>query len=186
MLRIFLSIGATLVFTAASAQVHAQPPTAHGTKLHRERDARDLQALQAAKVPLAQAVTITEAKSQGRAIAAAFEVEQDTPQYEIKTLGADGKLVDHHVEANSGQVTGSESQPVETLLNRLKPDELRAQGKTMAQAIEAAEARTGGRAASAQLIQESLGMRYTVNVIAGDRSHTVTVRMDGETEVVAD
>src|SRR5215203_3072491 len=86
------------------------------------RSASDVQAMQNLKVSLSQAIDTAEKQGQGKAIDAEFNRDGNAGYYEIKVLSDNGnKLVLHRVDGNSGQVTGTDNQPIEKYFTRLKP-----------------------------------------------------------------
>lgn len=171
----------TLLTSLAIAQpATTQSPAPHGTRGHRAQDASSLQAVQAAKVSLIQALETAESKGQGRAVDARFKVEGGKAQYEIKVLGAEGKLVEHHVDATSGLVIKSESHPVEAFFRGLKPTTVQSAGMTLRQAVAAAEQKASGRAVKAEIEHEGNALRYEVTVVAGGRAQKVKVGQGGE------
>lgn len=135
MLKPCVAIGAVALFTTvALAQTSPPPAPSPGATARSESGTArstntrghtsEYRAAQAAKVTLTQAIEAAESKGQGRAVEVDFEVENNVPQYEVKVLGADGKLVEHHVDANTGQVIKSENHPVEAFFKRLKPADM--------------------------------------------------------------
>ena len=117
MLRFELALSAVVLATALAL---AQANGPRGSNI--DHHTRDYQALGAAKISLAHAIETAESQGQGRrAVDADFKVEGGTAQYEIKVLGADGKLVAHHVDAASGQITKRENHPLEAFFTLLKP-----------------------------------------------------------------
>lgn len=142
--------------------------------------ARDYQAQQAARTSLVQAIEAAEGRSQGRAVEASFDARNGRGHYEVKVLGMDGKLVEHEVDAASGQVTKSESRPVEGFFTRLGPTEIRNARTTLQQAIALAEQKVGGKAAEAEVEREGDAVRYEVAVVGRDRTREVRVDADGQ------
>lgn len=157
----------------------ASEPRNSGTG-HAGHHARDLKGQQAAKVTLAQAIEAAERRGQGRAIGAEFETRSGTGHYEVRVLGDDGKLVEHHVDAASGQVTESEGHPIEGFFTRLKPADVQNAHTTLRQAVALAEQKAGGRAAEAKAEHDGDAVRYTITVANGDRTHEVRVDTNGQ------
>lgn len=181
MIRFGLSLSAfALTTTLALAQTGTQTSAPHGTKGHRAHDAQALQTLHGAKVPLLTAVETAENKGPGRAVDAEFKLERGMAQYEVKVLGSDGKLMEHHVDATSGEIIKSESHPIEAFFTRLKPADVQNASTTLRQAITAAEQKAGGRAAEAEVEREGNGLRYEVTVATGGRTQKVRVGADGQ------
>lgn len=146
---------------------------------HAGHHARDLRTQQAARITLAQAVESAENRGEGRAVEARFETRSGAGAYGIKVLGGDGKLFEHRVDGNSGQVTKSEGHPVEGFFSRLRPVDVRDARTTLGQAIAIAEQSAGGRAAEAEAEREGGAVRYRITVANGDRTKEVRVDADG-------
>ena len=160
---------------AATPPGAAQP--AHGTTGHKEREH---EGLQAAKVSLAQALDTAESKGPGRAIEADFENEGGNSYYEIKVLGSDGKLTDHHIDANSGQVIKSDNHPIESYFIRLKPSDVQNAPASLKQAVATAEQKAGGKAAEAEVERAADSVQYKITVVTGSQSQEIRVGADGK------
>jgi uncharacterized membrane protein YkoI len=191
MSRIALSL-APLLFLSGFAAAQTSPPTqapapaaappgaaqpAHGTTGHKEREH---EGLQTAKVSLAQALDTAESKGPGRAIEADFGNEGGKPFYEIKVLGSDGKLTDHHVDAMTGQVTKSDNHPIESYFTRLKPSDVQNAPTSLKQAVATAEQKAGGKAAEAEIEREASSVQYKITVMTGSQSQEIRVGADGK------
>ena len=149
----------------------------HGTKGHKEREHEGLQNV---KISLTQALDTAESKGPGRAIDADFENDGGKMYYEIKVLSSDGKLTDHHIDANSGQVIKSDNHPIESYFVRLKPADVQNASTSLKQAVATAEQKAGGRAAEAKAEPEASGVRYKITVVTGSQSQDITVGADGK------
>lgn len=160
---------------AANPSGTAEP--AHGTSGHKEREH---EGLQNAKVSLGQALDTAESKGPGRAIEADFGNEGGKPFYEVKLLGSDGKLTDHHVDAMTGQVTKSDTHPIESYFIRLKPSEVQNAPTTLKQAVATAEQKAGGQAAEAEIERETSSVQYKITVMTGSQSQEIRVGADGQ------
>ena len=160
---------------AAVPSGNAQP--AHGTKGHREREHEGLQNV---KISLTQALDTAESKGPGRAFEADFETGGGKPYYEVMVLGSDGKLTDHHIDANSGQVIKSDNHPIESYFVRLKPADVQNAPTTLKQAVAIAEQKAGGKAAEAEIEREASTVRYKITVMTGSQSQEITVGADGK------
>ena len=166
--------------TQAPAPAGAPPGSAqptHGTTGHKEREHEGLQNV---KVSLAQALDTAESKGPGRAIGADFGNEGGKPFYEVKLLGSDGKLTDHHVDANSGQVTKSDTHPIESYFVRLKPSDVQNASTSLKQAVATAEEKAGGKAAEAGIEREASSVQYKITVVTGGQSREIRVGPGGE------
>jgi uncharacterized membrane protein YkoI len=146
--------------------------------------ASDVQAIQNLKVSLSQAIDTAEKQGHGKAIDAEFKREGTAGYYEVKVLSDNGnKLVLHRVDGNSGQVTGSDNQPIEKYFTRLKPADVANARTSLKQALATAEKQANGKAIDAEVEREGSGVQYKVTVAAGDR--TQDVRIDGNGQVVS-
>ena len=191
MSRIAFSLAPFLLLTGlAAAQTSPTTPApgaaatpsgtvepAHGTKGHREREHEGLQNV---KISLTQALDTAESKGPGRAIDADFENDGGKMYYEIKVLSSDGKLTDHHIDANSGQVIKSDNHPIESYFVRLKPADVQNAPTTLKQAVAIAEQKAGGKAAEAEIEREASTVRYKITVMTGSQSQEITVGADGK------
>ena len=146
--------------------------------------ASDVQAIRNLKVSLPQAIDTAEKQGQGKAIDAEFKRDGTAGQYEIKVLSDNGnKLVEYKVDGNSGQVTGTDNQPIEKYFTRLKPADIANARTSLKQALATAEKQANGKAIDAEVEREGSGVQYRVTVASGDR--TQDVRIDGNGQVVS-
>src|SRR5215207_353260 len=146
--------------------------------------ASDVQAIQNLKVSLSQAIDTAEKQGQGKALDAEFKRDGTAGHYEVKVLSDNGnKLVLHRVDGNSGQVTGSDNQPLEKYFTRLKPADVANARTSLKQALATAEKQANGKAIDAEVEREGSGVQYKVTVASGDR--TQDVRIDGNGQVVS-
>lgn len=192
MLRFTLATSAlvfstVMVFAQAStapapntASPKAAPSAPRGTKAAPRSS--EFQALRAAKVSLAKAIETAEQRGKGRAIEADFEANDGGGHYEIKVLGNDGSLVEHFIDANSGEVTKSENQPFERYFTRLKPADFQNAHTSLKQAIAAAEQKTGGKVIEAEVDHEGDTIGYDLRVVRADsdKAQEVKVAADGK------
>src|SRR3954452_11125888 len=148
------------------------------------RSASDVQAMQNLKVSLSQAIDMAEKQGQGKAIDAAFNRDGNAGHYAVKVLSDNGnKLVEYKVDGTSGQVTGTDNQPLEKYFTRLKPADVANARTSLKQALATAEKQANGRAIEAEVEREGSGVQYKVTVANGDR--TQDVRVDGNGQVVS-
>lgn len=123
-------------------------------------------------------------QAQARAISAEFErAEGNSPaRYEVKVVHADGRLVEHEVDAMNGRILKSENQPFERFFTRLKPADLASAPTSLRRAIELAEERAGpgSRAVDAEVEREGSTVAYEIEVATPDRMREVKVRADGQ------
>ena len=147
-------------------------------------DKEDVQALNQAKVSLTQAIETAAKQGNGKAIDAEFEVKNGVGQYEIKVLGPD-KLMEYRLDANSGQITGSEEERFEKYFTRMKPEDLRNARTSLVEAVGIAEQRLGGKAIEAEAEREGDHVQYEVKVAKPDGS-THEVEINAATGQVAE
>ena len=121
-------------------------------------DAREIEALQSAKVTAEQAIAAAEQKTDGHALKVGLEDENGRVLYDVKTVIQD-KVFDVYVDPNSGQIVRSEE---EGLIDRMLDREDKAQlaqlmksPTTLATAIAAAEQQTGGKVIEAAYDDEN-------------------------------
>ncbi|MBI0538437.1 hypothetical protein D9599_23000 [Roseomonas sp. KE2513] len=179
-----------LMTTLALAQTDRPSPTnrERGVTAGRVIDSRgaggghrasDLREQQTVRVPLLEAVEAAESRESGRAIEAGFEIGGGG-YYEIKVLGADGMIMRHFVDANSGQVTRTDRQQMEEFFTRLRLIDMQNARTTLRQAIVIAEQRVGGRAAEAEVERDGDTVSYRVTVTNNDRLQEIKVSADGQ------
>jgi uncharacterized membrane protein YkoI len=160
-------------------------PTARDTRrTDQTRNTSEVQAIQNMKVSLGQALDTAEQQGRGKAIDAEFERSGNAGYYAIKVLSNDNsKLTEYKIDGNSGQVTGSDDEPVEKFFTRLKPADLQNARTSLKQALATAEKQAGGKAIDAEVEREGSGVQYKITVANGDR--TQDVRIDGNGQVVS-
>lgn len=109
-----------------------------------EGEAREVETVRTASVPLAQAIATAEQQSNGRAVSAEAEEDDSQVLYEIRTIG-DDNVVDFQIDPQTGNVVKTESEEIED------DDEDEYAGlaqlqTTLAAAIASAEQALGGKA----------------------------------------
>lgn len=130
-----------LALLALGGMLLAAPALATGKK--------DAQALSQAKMSLSEAIETVTKQGNGVVIEAEFEAVKDGGQYEVDVLGAE-KLTEYTLDANSGQVTGTEEKTLGKYLTGMKPEDLRNTRTSLVEAIAIAEQQTGGKAIEAE------------------------------------
>jgi uncharacterized membrane protein YkoI len=159
-------------------------PTRDTRRTDRSWNTSEVQAIQAMKVSLAQALDTAEQQGHGKAIDAEFERSGNAGYYAIKVLSNDNsKLTEYKIDGNSGQVTGTDNEPIEKFFTRLKPADLQNARTSLKQALATAEKQVGGKAIDAEVEREGSGVQYKVTVANGDR--TQDVKIDGNGQVVS-
>ena len=161
----------------------ADSPAPAGTATKAGKDLKEWEAAKLAKISLAQALTTAEAKEAGgRAIDADFEraKDKDPAHYSIKVVYPDGKLVEHGVNADTGELYKSENQPIERYFTRLKPSDFQNAKVSLKDAITLAEKKAGGgKAYEAEVEREGNAVEYEISVALADRSQEIKVGPDG-------
>ena len=96
------------------------------------------------------------------------ETRVSKPFYKVKLLGSDGKLTDHHIDANSGVGDQKRHSPDRELLHQPEAGgrDRRAEG--------------GGKAAEAEVEREAGSVQYKITVTTGSQSQEVRIGADGK------
>lgn len=189
-----LALGTGLAFAQTTAPAPSptpgMPSTAGGaTNAPAKRtDAvmKEWQAAKVAKVSLPKALVTAEGKGEekgGRAIDADFEnVEgKDPAHYEIKVVYPSGKLVEHYINADTGEIYKTENQPIERYFTRLKPADFQNAKTTLKDALSIAEQKVpGGKAFEAEVSKDGSAVQYEIKVAGADKEQTVKVGADGK------
>ena len=185
--RFTLAVTALMLATGfALAQTTAPTVTAPSTRSDTGARQAKYQAIQAVRTSLSQAIDTAEAQGGGggRAVSAEFErAERNEPaHFEVKVLQADGRLVEHYVNADTGQVYKTENQPIERYFTRLRVEDIRAARTSLKQAIATAEQRmgAGARAIEAEIEREGSTVAYEVDVVTADRSQEIKINAEGQ------
>ena len=81
-----------------------------GLALGHDREDKDLESVQAtsAKISMEQAIQTAKTQFSGRVVEAELEAEDGTLVYEVKVLSASGETQEIEIDAQSGEVLGSE------------------------------------------------------------------------------
>ncbi|MBX9933227.1 MAG: PepSY domain-containing protein [Methylobacterium sp.] len=149
-------------------------------------DAKEWQAAKIAKISLSQALSTAESKGEekgGRAIDADFEnIEgKDPAHYEIKVVYPSGKLVEHYINADTGELYKTENQPIERYFTRLKAADFQNAKTPLKDALAMAEQKvSGGKAFEAEVSKDGSAVQYEIKVAGADREQTVKVGADGK------
>jgi uncharacterized membrane protein YkoI len=80
------------------------PTTAEEGTKSLQTETREMQLLKDARVGLAEAIRIAEAKARGNAVKSGIERENGNVSYEIEVMAADGKLTDVFIDPHSGNI----------------------------------------------------------------------------------
>lgn len=151
-----------------------------------DSDAKEWQAAKTAKISLSQALSTAEGKGEekgGRAIDADFESAggSDPARYEIKVVYPSGKLVEHYINADTGDVYKSENQPFERYFTRLKSADFQNAKTALKDALAVAVQKVpGGKAFEAEVSKDGSAVQYEIKVAGTDKEQTVKVGADGK------
>ena len=170
--------------TGGATESTATPTTPNATGVARPSTS---QAIQSVKVPLSQAIDTAEKQGgAGRAISAEFEKSEgkEPAMYEIKVVYDDGRLVEHFIDANSGQLIKSENQPFERYFTRLKVSDFQNAKTTLKDAVTLAEQRggAGAKAVEAEVDREGDSVVYEIEVVTADKSQEFKVDANGQVQ----
>ncbi len=147
---------------------------------------KEWQIAKSAKVDLAKAIAAAEGKGEekgGKAIDADFEKadSKNPAHYAIKVVYPSGKLVEHGVNADTGEVYKSENQPFERYFTRLKVADFQNAKVSLKDAIALAEQKApGGKAYEAEVEREGNAVEYEIKVALTDREQEIKVGPDGK------
>jgi uncharacterized membrane protein YkoI len=182
---------AVLGLTSSLALAQAPAPTAPAVApstgaatTERPRGSSEFQAARAASVSLAQAIEIAESQAGGgRTISIEFEERDgnEPAHYDVKVVSADGKLVEHAVDAMSGKILKSENQPIERYFTRLKPADIQSAKTSLRDAVSLAERQAGidARAVEAEVERDGDAVTYEIEVASANGSKEYKVTADG-------
>jgi uncharacterized membrane protein YkoI len=155
------------VVLLCSAMVHASQSAKHqAEELHR------------AKLSLIEAVIAAEKAGAGKATSAEFQFKRGNPAYfEVKVLSADGKkLTRYDLDPRTGTVKNTDNEPLEKLITRIAPDDLRHSPTTLTHAVALAQEHSGGHAVSADVDRKGDHLEYDIETVKVDgTSHKIKV-----------
>jgi uncharacterized membrane protein YkoI len=140
-------------------------------------------AAQAAKILLIDAVTTAESEG-GKAVAADFDA-RDGGHFEIKTVGVDGKLVEHTVDATTGKIVKSESKPFERFFTRIQASDFHKGGATLKEAVATAEQTAQGKAIEVEAELEDKAIQYDVRVVTAGSAKAREVKLGSDGKVIS-
>jgi len=161
----FKTLTVVLLFTAGAALAE------HGGETRREKVA----AVEAAKVPLAEAIALAERASGGKVAKIEIDREEGALAYEVKTLGSEGK-VRLLLDAATGKVLRNDRKDASGM-ERTTATRLASAKTTLGQAVQAAEQKGAGKAIAAGFEDESGhgGAVFEVDVARGDAVQRIWV-----------
>ena len=178
-----VALSAGVASAQSTTTAPADKPAASGTASQAGKDMKEWQAAPLAKTSLAQAIATAEGKEAGgRAIDADFELAdgKNPAHYSIKVVYPDGKLVEHGVNADTGELYKSENQPIERYFTRLKPADFNNAKTSLKDALAIAEQKAGGgKAYEAEVEREGNAVEYEISVALPDGSKEIKVGPDG-------
>lgn len=137
----------------------------------------DAEAVAAARLSMVQAIQVVASEGKGEAVAASFRKEPAPGAYEVTVL-EEGTLVDYRLDAQTAAIDEQGRQPWEARFDRLSASAVTGAQLDLAMAIEAAEQRVGGKAASATVWPASDKLRYVVEVLKQDGT-SEEIKVDG-------
>ena len=149
-------------------------------------DATEAQAVANAKLSMTEAIAIAEKKGNGKAI----DVEVETSkaghaQYAVEVLSSDGqKLTEYKLDANTGNVDHESNEPLESLVNRIKPQDIQKAQTSLSTAIRTAERQSGGKVIDAETEGSGNTLRYELEVAKSD-GKSEEIKIDAATGKVA-
>ncbi|GJD78402.1 PepSY domain-containing protein [Methylobacterium gregans] len=157
------------------------------TEATQDKNLKEWQVAKSAKIGLAQAIATAEGKAEdnekGKAIDADFEKAdgKNPAHYSIKVVYPSGKLVEHGINADTGELYKSENQPFERYFTRLKVSDFQNAKVSLKDAIALAEQKAaGGKAYEAEVEREGNAVEYEIKVALTDREQEIKVGPDGK------
>jgi uncharacterized membrane protein YkoI len=162
----------TVVLASAALVLGAAMAQASQSAKHQAEE------LRRARLSLIEAIVTAEKEGGGKATSAEFEFKRGNPAYfEVKVLSADGsRLTRYMLDPKSGKVQKTDNEPLEKLVTRLTPEDLRRSPTTLTHAIAVAQEHSGGHARSADVEHKSGHVEYEIETVNGDgTSHKVKV-----------
>ena len=178
-----VALSAGVASAQSTTTTTTDKPAASGTATAAGKDMKEWQAAPLAKTSLAQAISTAEGKEAGgRAIDADFELAdgKNPAHYSIKVVYPDGKLVEHGINADTGELYKSENQPIERYFTRLKVADFNNAKTSLKDALAIAEQKAGGgKAYEAEVEREGNAVEYEISVALPDGSKEIKVGPDG-------
>lgn len=146
----------------------------------------EAQSLTQAKVSLADGIRLAEQLGNGHAVSASYEVPSSSPPfYAIHVLrGVGGQLTRYDLSPNTGKVQQAGDEHFDRLFGSLKPASIENVRTSLADAIQAAEARAGGKATDATIDRDGGQLNYKVDIARLDGS-TQRVKVEGSDGTIA-
>jgi uncharacterized membrane protein YkoI len=169
----------TTLFLTAAALVLA------GGAIFADDAKEDLQALHNAKLSLTDAIRMAEKEGGGQAIEAELESDNGHARYDVEVLSSDGKkLTEYKLDANTGKIEKASNEPLEKLVERVKPEDLQKVQTSLSAAIHSAEQQTGGKVVDAETEGSGNDIRYELEIAMADGT-TSKLKVDASTGKVA-
>ena len=143
---------------------------AMGTAQASDSARHEAQAMEKAKISLAEAIRTAETHGNGQATSAEYVFKSGNPaHYQVKVLRNDGqKLTEYDLDANTGQIKEVSDDKFEKLFTRIKPTAIQNAPTSLTRAISTAETRSGGRAREATVNRDGDQLQYDVEVVKLD------------------
>ncbi|MDF1585746.1 PepSY domain-containing protein [Marinimicrococcus flavescens] len=137
----------------------------------------DADAVAAARLSMVQAIEVVASEGKGDAVAATFKKDPEPGAYEVTVLRED-TLVDYRLHAETAAIAEQGREAYGTRYARLPAAAIRGASLSLPMAIEAAEQRVGGKAASAMVSPATEKLRYIVEVLKEDGT-IEEIKVDG-------
>ncbi len=173
-----LALGASIALAALPALAGTTTDQENSAAGMRNESPAEIQAFNAAKLSLPQAIAAVQKQSHGKVLDMTFETKSGTPMYDA-TVWANNAEQMWSVDANTGKVTKSTEAPMpQAKLDQQDKTELHGVKSAkidLSQAVRAAEQKSGGKAIDAG-IQASNGIAsYDVQTVKGGAVQAFTV-----------
>lgn len=141
----------------------------------------ELEIMQNARINLAEAIAIAEREVDGRVIEAELDEDDDMFFYKLEVLGEAGLSV-VYLNPASGIVVGKRSPGLVTGAfrndDRAKAQAVADAGISLANALQVAEQRTGGRAVEIEVERDDDRYLYEIKTIQPELEHDVEIDPD--------
>lgn len=144
-----------------------------------DHHAKEVAALDAAKISAGEAVAKAQSETGGRAMRVAFDSEHGDYLYRIKTLDKSGKAMWVLIDAKTGNITGMREEGVINRLvdreDRLAFAKLPSSATSLEAAIAAARKDSGGKVLKAAFRGDDGHDAYSIRVAKGDEVSRLTI-----------
>jgi uncharacterized membrane protein YkoI len=177
-----LGLGLGLIVATPTAFAQTSPANPAQTltrpaKAAEHQSQAELRRFSQASLSLTQAISKGEEYSHGSAIEAGFAIENGQPVYRVKTVGKEG-LWQGWIDADKGSLVGAPRSTPQAQLDAKQKAQLAQLQKepiTLAQAINSAEQKSGGKAIDAALTDRDGKLAYDTEVARNGTLEMLTV-----------